>query len=103
MFHTLAKRVFARHKQFKGSCFGRIRALLCSLLTDSLYGAAEMEACVEEAYGANARLFGNLGVTASGGAPTNKFAVTSMSVSDSRLCLLSNYNGTGIRRPDCGR
>jgi hypothetical protein len=54
-----------------------------------------MEACVKEAYGAKTLLFGSLG---SGlGVLGAKIAVTTMTVLDSQLCILSNYNGGGKR------
>ena len=69
---------------------------LSSLLTDSLYGAAEIEACVKEAFGPDATLFG---FTESGARMLGaKVAVTTMTVSSARLCILSNYNGAGVRQ-----
>lgn len=66
-----------------------------SFLTDSLYGAVEMEKCLKEAYGAESFLFGNS--TTDSNISGTKIAVTSMSVADSRLCILSNYNGAESR------
>jgi hypothetical protein len=100
-FNELAKKVFARHSALSSSVLSRFRGLLSSLLTDSLYGATEMEASVQRAYGEHTRLFGapEGSLITSG----SKYAVTTMSVSESKLCLLTNYNGMGTRRKDCGK
>ena len=76
--------------------FAKIYGFLSSLLIDSLYGAAEMEACVKEAFGSDTALFGFKESNAGMSGP--KVAVTTMTVSNERLCILSNYNGTGSRR-----
>jgi hypothetical protein len=95
-FNRLARKVFSRHHRFGSSMFARILGFLSSLLTDSLYGAAEMEECVREAYGADTLLFGNLGSVSQ--VSGTKIAVTTMAVSNSRLCILSNYNGKRPRK-----
>lgn len=95
-FKKLAKQVFARRDWFGGPFFAKLFEALSTLLTDSLYGAKEMEACVETAYGAGKLMFGNPG--SSLGVSGLKIAVTTMAVSNSRLCILSNYNGIGPRR-----
>jgi hypothetical protein len=97
-FKRLARRVFRRPCRFRSALLGRIHGFILSLVTDSLYGAANFEACVREAYGEDTNLFGNPGWNVSG----SKYAVTTMTVSDSRLCILSNYNGLGRRRKECG-
>jgi hypothetical protein len=93
IFKQLAERVFLPRQLFGNSLFAKICSFLSSLLTDSLYGAAEMEACVKEAFGSDAALFGSI---ASVGILGPKVAVTTMAVSNSRLCILSNYNGAGV-------
>jgi hypothetical protein len=95
-FKKLANQVFSRRDRFGGSFLGKIYGFLSSLVTDSLYGASVMEACVKEAYTSHALLFGNMGSLS--GLSGTKFAVTTMDVSNSRLCILSSYNGAGIRR-----
>ena len=95
-FKKLAKQVFARRDWFGGPFLAKLFEFLSTLVTDSLYGAREMEACVEMAYGAEKLMFGNPG--SSLGISGLKIAVTAMAVSDSRLCILSNYNGIGPRR-----
>lgn len=93
-FHILAQRVFSARRLFGNSFLGKAYSALLCLLTDSFYGSSEMEACVTEAFGPSARLFdGQSHLGLSGG----KFAVTTMQVSNSRLCILSNYNGVGKR------
>ncbi|KAF2818094.1 hypothetical protein CC86DRAFT_399402 [Ophiobolus disseminans] len=96
VFKHLAQRIFSRHNRFGDSVFAKLFGFLSSLLTDSLYGADEMEACVKEAFGLDARLFGS----SSSNSPVSglKIAVTIMTVSNSRLCILSNYNGGGVRQ-----
>tara|TARA_R110002003_G_scaffold572_2_gene20516 strand:- start:2925 stop:3194 length:270 start_codon:yes stop_codon:yes gene_type:complete len=55
-----------------------------------------MEVCVREAYGSHNLLFGSFGNGI--GVSGIKIAVTTMAVSNSRLCILSNYNGKGHRQ-----
>ncbi|CAN9454398.1 unnamed protein product [Alternaria alternata] len=96
VFKQLAQRVFRPRQPFGSSLLAKVYGFLSSLLTDSLYGAAEMEACVKEAFGSDAPLFGftESGTRMSGA----KVAVTTMTVSSARLCILSNYNGAGVRQ-----
>jgi hypothetical protein len=94
-FNCLAKRVFARHELFGNSLLAKVLRFLSSLLTDSLYGATEMEECVKEAYGIDTSLFGSL--VPFSRVSGMKVAVTTMAVSNSRLCILSNYNGRRTR------
>jgi hypothetical protein len=96
IFKQLAERVFLPRQSFGNSLFAKIYGFSSSLLTDSLYGAAEMEACVKEAFGSDAALFGSIASDVGISGP--KVAVTTMAVSNSRLCILSNYNGAGIRQ-----
>ena len=96
VFKQLAQRVFRPRQPFGSSPLAKVYGFLSSLLTDSLYGAAEMEACVKEAFGPDATLFG---FTESGARMSGaKVAVTTMTVSSARLCILSNYNGAGVRQ-----
>jgi hypothetical protein len=96
VFKHLARRVFSLRNQYGSSIFARILAFLSSLLTDSQYGATEMEECVKEAYGPDALLFGSSG--SGSGISGTKIAVTTMGVSNSQLCILSNYNGRESRK-----
>jgi hypothetical protein len=96
LFKQLANRVFRPRQPLGSSPLAKVYGFLSSLLTDSLYGAAEMEACVKEAFGSDTALFGftEPGAGMSGA----KVAVTTMTVSSARLCILSNYNGAGVRQ-----
>jgi hypothetical protein len=96
IFKQLAERVFLPRQSFENSVFAKIYGFLSSLLTDSLYGAAQMEACVKEAFGSDTALFGSRVSNVAISGP--KVAVTTMAVSNSRLCILSNYNGAGVRQ-----
>ncbi|CAN9279721.1 unnamed protein product [Alternaria alternata] len=58
IFKQLTQRVFHPRRPFGSSPLAKVYGFLSSLLTDSLYGAAEMEACVKEAFGPDATLFG---------------------------------------------
>jgi hypothetical protein len=95
-FKRLATKAFSRHRRFGHSLLGRALDFLSSLLTDSTYGATEIEQCVKEAFGSDGLLFGNVKTTP--GVSGIKIAVTTMTVSDSQLCILSNYNGSGTRQ-----
>jgi len=70
-------------------------SFLSSLLTDSFYRAAEIEACVKEAFRSDTPLFSYLEPRGIIGA---KVAVTTITVSSARLCILSNYNRAGARQ-----
>jgi hypothetical protein len=96
IFKQLANRVFLPRQSFRNCAFAKVYGFLSSLLTDSLYGAAEMEACVKEAFGSDTALFGFIESDAGISGP--KVAVTTMTVSNSRLCILSNYNGARVRQ-----
>lgn len=96
IFKQLAKRVFLPRQSFGSCLLTKLYGFLSSLLTDSFYGAAEMEACVKEAFGSDTALFGF--VESDAGMSGPKVAVTTMTVSNSRLCILSNYNGAGVRQ-----
>lgn len=95
-FKKLSKRVFLPRQSFGNSILAKLFGFLSSLLTDSMYGAGEMEACLKEAFGSDTTFFGFIESDAhiSG----SKVAVTTMTVSSSRLCILSNYNGVGFRQ-----
>jgi hypothetical protein len=96
IFKQLAERVFLPRQSFGNALVAKLYGFLSSLLTDSLYGAAEMETCVKEAFGSDAALFGS--IQSDVGISGLKVAVTTMAVSNSRLCILSNYNGAGVRQ-----
>ena len=98
IFDRLGKRVFASRNNHRRSLFARILHFFASLLRDSRYGNLEMKACVRNAYGVNGRMFGAI----ESGVAGIKVAVTAITVSDSKLCILSNYNGAGARRKECG-
>ncbi|OCK97025.1 uncharacterized protein K441DRAFT_549444, partial [Cenococcum geophilum 1.58] len=71
--------------------FARVLYFFASLLRDSCYGNLEIKACVKNAYGVNSCIFGaiELGITGI------KVAITAITVSDLKLCILSNYNSVG--------
>jgi hypothetical protein len=54
-----------------------------------------MEACVKEAFRSDA-LFSS--IESDVGISGSKVAVTTIAVSNSSLCILSNYNGAGVRQ-----
>jgi|SRR5690242_11967886 len=87
-FDNMVQRVF----QNKRNNHWIVKAVLGlrSFLTDSTYGAANIEACVKEAYGTG-NIFGER--LNSQQLSSLKCAVTTMTVADSKLCLLTNYNG----------
>jgi len=75
--------------------FAKIYSFLSSLLIDSLYRAAEIEACVKEVFRLDNTLFsfkesnaGMLGL---------KVIVTIITILNERLYILSNYNRTRSR------
>jgi hypothetical protein len=95
IFKTLAKRAFS--KPVRRS---KLLNIITLLITDSLYGSLEIEACVKEAYRPATPLFSGLGYPS--GKLETKFAVTTMTVATSKLYLLSTYNSPSIRRANCG-
>ncbi|KAI1676214.1 hypothetical protein KJE20_14192, partial [Pyrenophora tritici-repentis] len=96
IFKQLSKRVFVPRPLPGNFLFANMYRFLYSLLTDSFYGAVKMEACVKEAFGSNTTLFSSN--TSNTGISGLKVAVTTMAVSNPKLCILSNYNGAGVRK-----
>jgi hypothetical protein len=96
IFKQLAKRVFRPRQPFGSSPLARMYGLLSSLLTDSLYRAAKIEACVKEAFRLDTTLFSF--AKPSAGMLGAKVAVTTITVSSAKLCILSNYNRAGVRQ-----
>ena len=96
IFKQLAEHVFLPRRSFGNALLSKVCGFLSSLLTDSLYGAARIEACVKKAFGSNAVLFGSIQPNV--GISGLKVAVTTIAVSNSRLCILSNYNRAGDRQ-----
>ncbi|OCK94645.1 uncharacterized protein K441DRAFT_559292, partial [Cenococcum geophilum 1.58] len=78
--------------------FARILYFFASLLRDSYYRNLKIKAYVRNAYGVNSYMFGviELGVIGI------KVTVIAITVSDLKLYILSNYNGAGTRRKECG-
>lgn len=89
LFETFSNQVFFPRGQ--RNILSRLFAIVSSLVTDSRYGPTEIERCSREAYGSDTTLFNGLGHPS--GRSATKFAVTAMSVSTSKLCILSTYNG----------
>ncbi|CAN9212273.1 unnamed protein product [Alternaria alternata] len=82
VFKQLAQRVFRPRQPFGSSPLAKV--------------AAEIEACVKEAFRSDATLFSftESGTRMSGA----KVAVTTITVSSARLCILSNYNRASVRQ-----
>lgn len=72
--------------------------MLLSWLADGRYDASTLEDILKEVYGTSRRLFDVTTPHVSG----VKIAVTATTINDARLCIFSNYNGVGQRRPDTG-
>ena len=66
-------------------------------LSDGYYDVTALEATLKSYFGEDQRMFG----TVPSGIRT-KIAVTATTISDAVPVLLSNYNGSGTRQPDCG-
>ncbi|EMD85640.1 hypothetical protein COCC4DRAFT_66816 [Bipolaris maydis ATCC 48331] len=95
-FKKLSKRVFSPSQSFRNSILAKFYGFITTLLTDSIYGAGEIEAYVKEVFGSDTTFFSFLESEEHISGP--KVAVTTMTVSSSRLCILSNYNGVGVRQ-----
>lgn len=93
LFDEMVQRVF--WQDCRKSRFCRMFSCLRSLFTDSIYGAKAIETCVKEAFGTDVALFGKR--VSSQKVSSLKCAVTTMTVFDSKLCLLTNYNGPSQR------
>src|SRR5690349_1042825 len=89
IFDAMVQRVFGLSGRDSRLC--TLFSYLRSLFTDSIYGAATIEGCVKETYGSNVALFGKRDPSQK--VSSLKCAVTTMTVFDSKLCLLTNYNG----------
>lgn len=96
IFKQLARRAFIPRQSFGDCLVAELYGILSSLLTNSLYGAAKIAACVKEAFGSDAALFGS--IESNAGISGLKVAVTKMAVPNSSLCILSNHNGAGVRQ-----
>ncbi|KAJ6284205.1 hypothetical protein J3E71DRAFT_360380 [Bipolaris maydis] len=96
-FKKLSKRVFSPSQSFGNSILAKFYSFMTALLMDSMYGASEMEACVKEVFGSDTTFFSFLESEEHISGP--KVAVTTMTVSSSRLYILSNYNGVGHNNP----
>ncbi|EOA87842.1 uncharacterized protein SETTUDRAFT_161055 [Exserohilum turcica Et28A] len=95
-FKKLSERVFLPRQSFGNSILAKLYGFMTALLMDGMYGASEIEACVKEVFGSDTTFFGFLESKEHISGP--KVAVTTMTVSSSRLCILSNYNGVGVRQ-----
>ncbi|KAI9727191.1 MAG: hypothetical protein M1834_008499 [Cirrosporium novae-zelandiae] len=97
-FNKFAKRVFFQNFGWDRTFFGRFNRFVISLLSDSHYDPIIMERCLQENFGTNRRLFGVMTSKPSG----TKVAVTATTITNAKLCLFTNYNGTGNRGADLG-
>ena len=91
-FEKLVPQAFKPRNLGPFSAVGQFRRILVSCLTGSLYDTPAFEAALKEVFGAKHELFGH-------GALKTAISATS---SNSFPCILTNYNGTGVRRGDCG-
>ncbi|RPA90945.1 FabD/lysophospholipase-like protein [Choiromyces venosus 120613-1] len=92
VFEELSTRAFQPHKFGNIPILGKASNYLMSLFTDSFYDTAEFEKALHRAYGSR-QPFGLCG--------TARVAVTTTS-SASYPYLMTNYNGIGLRRTECG-
>ncbi|KAI9888422.1 MAG: hypothetical protein M1814_000484 [Vezdaea aestivalis] len=97
LFDRLARRIFPRPANFCRSISSRIGKILASFLADGHYDAPTLEIALKETFGRR-RLFD----ISDNGRSGTKISVTATTVSDTTLCLFSNYNGIGRRRSDAG-
>lgn len=95
-FIRLAQQVFSTERLRANSLCARLRRLVYWWLNDSRYDDFVLEACLQEVFGTHRRLFDVLPVSGT------KIGVMTTSVSDAKLCILSNYNGAGKRRTKSG-
>jgi len=96
-FETLVREFFSRSPRTGGGIWLCIRRLLRCWLSDGYYDSSPLESTLKELFGEHQRLFGHM---PSGN--TTKVAVTATAISDAVPVVLSNYNGSGARQPDCG-
>lgn len=96
IFNNLALRVFRSCRRVRLPIIDKLLDYLYMLVTDSLYGSRAIEDCVKEAYGSDKTLFGCNALN--GGVSGIKVGVTAITIPNSRLCILSNYNGNNHRQ-----
>ena len=76
----------------------QVRRIMRCWLSDGYHDVGALEATLKQYFGAHQRMFGPLSSSVA-----TKVAVTATTISDAFPVLLSNYNGTGTRQPDCGQ
>jgi Patatin-like phospholipase len=97
-FKSLTQRVFGQGRKPGQSITDKIRRTLKCWVSDGYYNAPIMEDALKESFGNESRMFGYRPLMWSG----SKVAVTATTVDDSTAFVISNYNGEGERRDDCG-
>jgi hypothetical protein len=97
----LARQIFSAQRWRGQSLSARTRRLTWWRLSDSRRDNSVLEACLKETFGTYRHLFDVLPTSGS------KIGVMTISVSDTKLCVFSNYNGEGKCRiksgPWCSR
>ncbi|KAH7016629.1 acyl transferase/acyl hydrolase/lysophospholipase [Macrophomina phaseolina] len=89
LFELLAKRVFPPDTSNGFSFYRKIMESLTAFLGSGKYDATVLEACLEEVYGKDRRLFASPPSGISG----TRVAITSVSAQSGDLLLFTNYNG----------
>ena len=97
VFDRVTRQLFrAGHK--RASAFHSFRRFLKCWLSDGCYDVKIFENLLKENFGDDRRVFDSL-------QPNSgvKVAVTATTISNAFPYVFSNYNGVGVRHPDCGK
>ena len=97
VFDALSRDFFGTHSGPAGGVWHYFRRLLRCWLSDGYYDPAPLEHTLRQHFGEDQRMFG----AAPAGIRT-RIGVTATTISDATPVVLSNYNGSGSRQPDCG-
>lgn len=97
-FDTLAKRFFAKKRKESHTLLGYLHRFFKCWLFDGCYDVLTLEVILKACFGVTRRMFGT-STPVSG----MKVGVTATTISDASSFIFSNYNGSGIRKKECGK
>lgn len=97
VFDNLSRQFFRNREGKRTGIIHYLRRLLKCWLLDGYYDASALEDALKLNFGIHQRMFDSLQPSFG-----TKVAVTATKISDATPFVFSNYNGLGIRNPNCG-
>lgn len=98
-FEDLAKFAFQPRASFSLPVLLRILDFLVSFFADGRYAAENLEAALQETFGNDKSILDCSKATATG----TRIRLPVTTIDDASTCVFTNYNGVGVRPPDCGK